>query len=91
MKTELLTEKTAIKTEHLIGTKWTSWKKLFGDKVSVEFVDQKNCIYTAKPKKYPMTYTVTGGQMFISNISGPFELIGDVLFNNDLPVFEKIA
>lgn len=93
MKTLVMTEKTAIKPEQLIGTKWTSWSDLFSDQmyVEVEFVDRINCVYTLKPKKYPLTYNVTEGQLFISNIDGPFELRGDVLFNNDLPVFEKAA
>jgi len=92
MKTEQLNEKTAaIKPDQLIGTKWLSWKKLLGDKVSVEFIDKKNCIYVSQPHKYQMTYNVTEGKLFINMIMGAFELRGDVLFNNDLPVFEKTA
>ncbi|MCL2243389.1 MAG: hypothetical protein FWC03_02845 [Treponema sp.] len=91
MNTELSMEKTAFKHEQLIGTKWTSWRKSFGDRFTVEFVDQRNCIFTSQPKKYPLTYTVTGGQIFISKIDGPFELRGNVLYNNNLPTFEKTA
>ena len=90
MKTELLLERKAIKPEQFIGTKWTSWRKSFGDRYTVEFVDKANCIFTSQPKKYQLTYTVTGNQMFISKIDGPFELKGDVLYNNDLPTFERI-
>ena len=89
MNSEKLLEKSVIKPDQLIGTRWISWSKSFGDRYTVEFVDNSNCIYTSRPKKYPLTYTVTGGQMFISNIEGPFELIGNVLYNNDLPIFEK--
>jgi len=91
MKREKILERNVIKAEQLIGTKWTSWRKSFGDKYTVEFVDKKNCIYTSNPKKYPLTYTITAGLMYISNIEGPFELRGDVLFNNELPVFERTA
>ena len=91
MKTEFLIKKTEIKPEQLIGTKWSSWKKLLGDRISVEFVDRKNCIYTSKPNKYPMTYNIAGGELFISNIMGAFELRGNVLYNNDNPIFEKAA
>ena len=92
MKTEQIKEKTAgIKPEQLVGTKWLSWKKLLGDRVSVEFLDRKNCIYVSQPNKYQMTYNIKEGKLFISMIMGAFELRGDVLFNNDLPVFEKVA
>jgi len=91
MKTTLPLENTAIKLGELIGTRWTSWKKVFGDQISVEFVDKKNCIYTSHPEKYPLTYTVTEGKLFISNIVVPFELRGSVLFNNDIPAFERAA
>ena len=91
MKTEQLIEKTVIKPEQLVGTKWFSWKKLLGDRISVEFIDTKNCIYTSQPNKYQMTYNINKGVLLISNIIGAFELRGNVLFNNDLPVFEKAA
>jgi len=84
-------EKTVIDSDQLVGTKWTSWKKMLGDKMSLEFVDKKNCIYVSQPNKYQMTYKVTEGDLFISMIMGAFELRGNVLFNNDLPVFEKAA
>ena len=91
MKTELLLEGTDIEPEQLIGTRWTAWNKLLGEQISVEFVDRTNCIYTSQPKKYPLKYTIAGGKVFISNIEGPFELRGRVLFNNDIPTFEKAA
>jgi len=91
MKTEQHNMKTAIKAGQLVGTKWLSWKKLLGDKVSVEFIDVKNCVYTSQPNKYTMTYNIAGGELYISNIMGAFELRGNILFNNDLPVFEKVA
>jgi len=91
MKTEQLLEKTAIEPEQLIGTKWTSWSKSLGDRFTVEFIDRANCIYTSQPKKYPLTYTVTGGEMFLSYINEPFELRGNVLYNNNLPTFIKVA
>ncbi|MDR0502960.1 MAG: hypothetical protein LBH16_06520 [Treponema sp.] len=84
-------EKTAIEPEQLVGTKWITWKKLYGDKILVEFVDKTHCIFTSKPNKFPITYAVTNGDLFISNITGPFQLKGGVLFNNNLPVFEKVA
>ena len=91
MYTERLIEKTAIKPEHLIGTKWISQCDLFEDEITVEFVDRTNCIYSSIPFKYPITYTVAGGEVFIGTIEGPFELRGNVLFNNDLPAFQKAA
>ncbi|MCL2271201.1 MAG: hypothetical protein FWC19_00150 [Treponema sp.] len=91
MKTQELTERTAIEPEKLIGTKWIAWSELVGERISMKFVDRINCIYTSQPNEYPMTYTVTGGDMFFSHIEGSFELRGNVLFNNDLPVFEKAA
>ena len=83
--------KIVLEAEQLVGTKWSSWKRMLGDKVSVEFIDKKNCIYTSQPNKYTMTYSIAGGELYISNIIGSFELRGNVLFNNDLPVFEKVA
>ena len=91
MKTQKLLKEAAVVPEKLVGTRWIGWSGFIGDRISVEFVDNANCIYTSKPNKYPMTYTVTGGKVYIKNIEGPFELRGDILFNNDLPVFEKVA
>jgi len=80
-----------IKPEQLIGTKWDSWCEPYRGKISMEFVDKNICIYTSNPNEYPMIYTITDGKVFINNIEGPFVLRGNVLFNNDLPVFEKVA
>ena len=91
MKTAPFLERTIIKPEKLIGTKWRAWSEFVGDQMTVEFLDHTNCIYTSEPNRFPITYTVTGGNIFISSIKGPFELRGDVLFNNDLPAFEKAA
>jgi len=84
-------EAVVIEPKQIIGTKWDSWCDSYKGLVSVEFIDKSYCIYTSEPKKYPITYTIEEGKLFISNIEGPFELRGDVLFNNDLPVFEKAA
>ena len=91
MYKEEIPEKTNIKPEQLVGTKWISSCDLFGGKIMVEFIDKTNCIYTATPFKYPVTYTVAEGEVFIGAIEGPFELRGNVLFNNDLPAFKKAA
>jgi len=91
MNIEQLKRKNIVQPDQLIGTKWVSWSKQFADRISVEFIDGKNCIYTSQPRKFPLTYTVTDGEIFIKNIEGAFELRGNVLFNNDLPVFEKAA
>ena len=91
MNTEQNLKKTAIKPEQIIGTKWVSQCDLFDDEISVEFVNKTNCIYASRIFKYPITYTVNGGEIFIDNIEGPFELRGNVLFNNDVPAFEKAA
>jgi len=91
MNNERIIEKTTIKPDLLIGTKWVSWSNEFAERMSMEFLDKSNCVYTSQPKKYPLTYTVTGGEVFISDIEGAFELRGNVLFNNDLPVFKKVA
>jgi len=91
MNTEKEIKASVIKAGQLVGTKWFSWKRMLGDKVSVEFIDKKNCVYTSQPHIYPMTYNIAGGELYISNIMGAFELRGDVLYNNDLPVFEKAA
>jgi len=85
------TEMTKIKPEQLIGTKWHSWCDEYRDRMSVEFIDTANCIYTSQPWKYPIPYTVEEGKIFIGSIEGPFELVGNILYNNDLPVFEKAA
>jgi len=77
-----------IEPNKIVGTKWDSWCDRYKGSVSVEFVDNKNCIYTSKEKKYPVTYTVYRGKLFIGNIEGPFELRGDILYNNDLPAFQ---
>ena len=82
---------TAIEPENLIGTKWVGLNKMFCGRLKVEFVDRTNCIYTSKPDKFPMTYTVTDGKIFISEIEEPFELKGNILFNGSLPVFKKAA
>jgi len=91
-------EKVDIESEKLIGTKWVGWGEQFSNRIKVEFVDNAHCIYTSNPcifsserKDYPMTYTVTEGVLKISEISEPFELRGNILFNGDLPVFEKAA
>jgi len=84
-------ELTVIKPDQLIGTKWDSWCEPYRGRISMEFVDKNICVYTSDPKEYPMKYTVTDGKVFINYIEGPFELGGDVLFNNNLPVFERAA
>ena len=86
-----LSEKNIVEPVKLIGTKWVGWSEFIGDRMTVEFVDKTNCIYTSYQKKYPMTYSVMKGKLFISDIEGPFELHGQVLFNNGLPAFEKAA
>ena len=91
MKTAPLLEKTAIKTENLVGTKWIAWSESIGDQMTVEFVDNINCIYTSASKKFSMSYTVMEGSVFINNLTGPFELRGNVLFKGGLPAFEKTA
>jgi hypothetical protein len=91
MKTDEAQRSTFIKPGQLVGTKWKGWSELFSSRMSMEFVDKTNCIYTSQPKKYPMTYTVTDGKLFISEIEGTFELVGNVFFCNSLPVFEKAA
>lgn len=84
-------ETTSIKPEQLIGTKWNGWSELFSSRMSMEFLDKTNCVYTSQPKKYPMTYKVTDGKLFFSEIEGAFELVGNVFFCNSLPVFERAA
>jgi len=91
MKTYEEQEKTAIEPEKLIGTRWKGWSEIFSNQITVEFVDRRNCVYTAKPRKFPLTYNVREGNLFITNIDGPFELRGNVLYNNNIPVFEKAA
>ena len=91
MNKERQKEKTRIEPEQLIGTKWISWSSSFADRISMEFIDKKNCVFTSQPNKFPLTYTVNGGDVFINNIEGAFELRGSVLFNNNLPVFKKSA
>ena len=91
MNNELILERTTIQPDQLIGTRWISWSKQFADRISMEFIDKKNCVYVSQPKKFPLTYTIMEGSVYISNIEGAFELRGNVLFNNDLPVFEKTA
>jgi len=89
MKEAKFLEKTAIEADRLVGTKWNSWSEFMGNRMTVEFVDHSNCVYTSKPRMYPMTYTVTGGKLFIREISRSFELRGNVLFNGDIPAFER--
>jgi len=91
MKKAKVLEKKVISPENFIGTKWTACDKMFCERMMLEFVDNKNCIYTSKPKKYSLTYTVTGGKMFISHVEGPFALKGDVLFNSGFPTFKKVS
>jgi len=91
MKTNQTEEKRAIELDRIIGTKWVAWSEFVASQMSVEFVDSKKCVYTAQPQKFPLTYNVTDGELFINNIEGPFELRGNVLYNNDIPVFEKAA
>ena len=83
--------KTIIEPKNIIGTKWNGWSEKFCDRMKIEFLDAKNCIYTSKPNRYPMTYTITEGKLLISDIKEPFELRGDVLFHGGLPAFEKAA
>jgi len=92
MKTfELTRDAIAIVPEKLIGTKWNSWCELYRERMSVEFIDNSKCVVLMQPRKFTETYTVTEGKLKINNIEGPFELRGNVLFNNDIPVFEKAA
>ena len=91
MKEAPFLERTAIKPESIIGTKWVAWPEFIGDRIKVEFVDKTNCIYTSEPKKFSMTYTVSDGNIIISDVEGPLELRGHILFNNGFPAFEKAA
>ncbi|MCL2184527.1 MAG: hypothetical protein FWB86_01560 [Treponema sp.] len=91
MKTELFFEPTFVEPKQLVGTKWVGWSDLATNQMSVEFVDMTNCIYTSQPKRFPLKYNITEGKIFINCIKGSFELRGNVLYNNELPVFEKAA
>ena len=91
MKDAPFLEKTVIDPESIIGTKWVAWPEFIGDRIKMEFVDKSICIYTSEPKEYPLTYTVMEGDILVSNIDGPLELRGEVLFNNGFPAFEKAA
>jgi len=91
MRTAPLLEETVIEPKNLIGTKWNAWGEHLQNRIMLEFVDTKNCIFTSEPKKYPMTYTVVGGKLFLACLEGSFELRGQVLFNYGLPAFEKTA
>ena len=91
MKTAPWLERTAIDPESIVGTKWIGWNEFVGDRIMMEFVDKTNCIYTSKPRKYQIKYTVTEGTIFLSHIGTPFELRGQLLFNSGLPAFERIA
>ena len=91
MKTLEIAEKTDINHDKLIGTKWVAWSEYISSQMSVEFVDSRKCVYTSQPQKFPLTYNIADGELFISNIEGPFELRGSVLYNNDIPTFEMAA
>jgi len=91
MENQIFEGKNAINPDQLIGTKWISLSNFFGDKMSFEFVDRTNCIYTSQPRKYSMTYKVLNDEIFISCLDGSFEVRGDKLFNNNLPAFKKAA
>ncbi|MCL2270876.1 MAG: hypothetical protein FWC24_05975 [Treponema sp.] len=91
MKKAALSEKIFVRPETLIGTKWVGVSEMFSGRLAMEFLDQTNCIYTSTPDKFEMKYTVTEGKIFIGDIEEPFELIGNVLFNGGIPVFEKAA
>ena len=91
MKEVSLLEKNTIEPQSIVGTKWNGWGGMFCDRLKIEFVDKTNCIYISKPNRYPMTYTVKGNKIFISEIKEPFELVGNVLFHGGLPVFQKAA
>ena len=89
MENTSLLKKNAIEHEKLVGTKWNGWSEMFSGRLMIEFVDKTNCIYTSKPNKYEMTYTVKKDKIFVSNFLEPFELRGHMLFSGGLPVFEK--
>ena len=91
MKSAAIQETTAIGPESLIGTKWIAWSEFIGDRMAVEFVDKTNCIYTSRPKEFPMTYNVMDDKVYLSNVEGSFELRGQVLFKGGLPAFKKTA
>jgi len=84
-------EKATVEPKNIIGTKWIGWNKSIGDRIMIEFVDKRNCIYTLKPNKYAKSYIINGGNIYIYNIKVPFTLMGDVLFVNDIPILEKAA
>ena len=91
MKRVITSRRTPVKLENIVGTKWIGWSGSVGNRVTVEFMDNNSCIYTTEPKKYPITYSVNNGSLFISSIEGPFELWGDVLYNNNLPAFSRTS
>jgi len=91
MKTVTSSEKTVIEAESLVGTKWVAWPEFIGGRIKMEFVDKTTCIYTSEPNQYPLTYSVSEGNLLLEGVDGPFELRGDVLFNYGFPTFEKAA
>ncbi|MCL2185735.1 MAG: hypothetical protein FWB86_07795 [Treponema sp.] len=91
MNINMFVKPTAIDPEQLIGTKWKGFTDTFADRIFMEFLDKSNCVYTSRPNKYPLTYNVNKGKLYINHINGAFELRGNVLFINDYPVFEKAA
>ena len=100
MESTTLMEKNAIVLENLAGTKWVGWTEMYCEwalphmmdtKVSVEFLDKTNCIYTSESNKYSMTYIVMGGKLFLNDIKRPFILRGNILFNGNIPAFQKVV
>lgn len=91
MNNQQFSVKTDVKPEELIGTKWIGWSNLVADRMSMEFLDRMNCIYTSGTKKFPLKYNLLGDSVTIDCLNDPFVIKGNVLFANNIPVFSKAA
>jgi len=91
MESSIKSEKTAtaVKSENIIGTRWVGWSDFVCTRMSLEFVDKKNCVYTSIPRKFPMTYSLDEGRIHIKEINCSFEMRGRILYHNNYPAFVK--
>ena len=78
-----------IEPESLIGTKWVGYITTVGSNEKLEFIDEKNCVYTVKGQARQTTYTVSGNKLFLGGREGHFEFVHEIFYFKGLPHFEK--
>ena len=77
-----------IAPETIIGTKWIATGTISKNKDTIEFVNNKYCIYTSINRLEPYTYRIRGNRILLGEHVS-YVIIDNILFLNGYPLFTR--